>query len=313
MQSEAERFGPFGGRYVPETLISALDELEAAYAEACAEPAFREDLDLLLRDYVGRPSPLYRADRLEAHVDGTPIFLKREDLNHTGAHKINNTIGQGLLARRMGKRRIIAETGAGQHGVATATACALFDLDTHQLTGISILALAAFLFAPDPVAAAPKKMPMPDFTKSDPIPAGANHDWNLGATGARGWMYCDKLVTVDARQIRITKVDEGSPADGVLEIGDVILGAGGKPFSYDPRTEMGRALTEAETGGNGGALKLIRWRGGKTETVVVKRSDDLQRNGEGGLYASYADDRHSRRLATGLRCHFEEWGYCLQI
>ena len=129
MEAEGERFGPFGGRYVPETLISALDELDAAYEEAAADSTFREELDLLLRDYVGRPSPLYRALRLEAHVDGTPIFLKREDLNHTGAHKINNTLGQVVLARRMGKRRIIAETGAGQHGVATATACALFDLE----------------------------------------------------------------------------------------------------------------------------------------------------------------------------------------
>ncbi len=129
MEAEGDRFGPFGGRYVPETLISALDELGAAYEEATADSAFREDLDLLLRDYVGRPSPLYRASRLEASVNGPPIFLKREDLNHTGAHKINNTIGQALLARRMGKRRIIAETGAGQHGVATATACALFDLE----------------------------------------------------------------------------------------------------------------------------------------------------------------------------------------
>jgi len=129
LKSEEERFGPFGGRYVPETLIAALDQLEAAYEEAGADPDFREELELLLRDYVGRPSPLYRARRLEASVDGSPIFLRREELNHTGAHKINNTIGQALLARRMGKRRIIAETGAGQHGVATATACALFDLE----------------------------------------------------------------------------------------------------------------------------------------------------------------------------------------
>ncbi len=129
MEAEGERFGPFGGRYVPETLISALDELGAAYEDATADSVFREELDLLLRDYVGRPSPLYHASRLEGSVDGAPIFLKREDLNHTGAHKINNTIGQVLLARRMGKRRIIAETGAGQHGVATATACALFDLE----------------------------------------------------------------------------------------------------------------------------------------------------------------------------------------
>jgi tryptophan synthase beta chain len=124
------RFGQFGGRYVPETLIGALDELEAAYAVASADSSFRDELLGLLRDYVGRPSPLYRATRMEAELGvEVPIFLKREDLNHTGAHKINNTVGQALLARRMGKRRIIAETGAGQHGVATATACALFDMD----------------------------------------------------------------------------------------------------------------------------------------------------------------------------------------
>ena len=125
----SDRFGAFGGRYVPETLIAALDELEVAYAQAMADPEFLREFRYLLQNFVGRPSPLYRARRLEAEVGGGPIYLKREDLNHTGAHKINNTIGQGLLARRMGKKRIIAETGAGQHGVATATACALFDLE----------------------------------------------------------------------------------------------------------------------------------------------------------------------------------------
>ena len=122
------RFGPFGGRYVPETLIRALDEMEAEYAEAIRDPEFEMELQALLKDFVGRPSPLYRARRLEEAAGWGPIYLKREDLNHTGAHKINNTIGQALLARRMGKKRIIAETGAGQHGVATATACALFDM-----------------------------------------------------------------------------------------------------------------------------------------------------------------------------------------
>ena len=122
------RFGPFGGRYVPETLIRALDELEAEYAEAIRDPEFEMELRALLKDFVGRPSPLYRARRLEEAAGWGPIYLKREDLNHTGAHKINNTIGQAVLARRMGKNRIIAETGAGQHGVATATACALFDM-----------------------------------------------------------------------------------------------------------------------------------------------------------------------------------------
>jgi tryptophan synthase beta chain len=123
------RFGKFGGRFVPETLISALDELAETYAAALADPSFSSELEDLWRDYVGRPTPLYRARRLGEAAGGAEIFLKREDLNHTGAHKINNTLGQVLLARRMGKRRIIAETGAGQHGVATATVCALFGLD----------------------------------------------------------------------------------------------------------------------------------------------------------------------------------------
>jgi tryptophan synthase beta chain len=123
----SDRFGAFGGRYVPETLIPALDELEAAYALAQTDPSFRNDLSTLLSTYVGRPSPLSDAPRLSERV-GARVYLKREDLNHTGAHKINNTVGQVLLARRMGKARIIAETGAGQHGVATATVCARFGL-----------------------------------------------------------------------------------------------------------------------------------------------------------------------------------------
>ncbi|HKD76170.1 MAG TPA: tryptophan synthase subunit beta, partial [Ktedonobacterales bacterium] len=123
------RFGAYGGRYVPETLMAAIEELEHAYAEAQADPAFHAELDLLLRDYVGRPTPLYFASRLTEQLGGARIYFKREDLLHTGAHKINNCIGQGLLARRMGKKRIIAETGAGQHGVATATVCALFGLE----------------------------------------------------------------------------------------------------------------------------------------------------------------------------------------
>ncbi len=122
------RFGPYGGQYVPETLMPALAELEAAWLDAARDQAFRAELERLLRDYAGRPTPLYLAERL-SEVAGRPIWLKREDLLHTGAHKINNALGQGLLARRMGKRRVIAETGAGQHGVGTATACALLDLE----------------------------------------------------------------------------------------------------------------------------------------------------------------------------------------
>jgi len=123
----SDRFGIFGGRYVPETLIPALDELEAAYAAAQNDPAFAAELSFMLSTYVGRPSPLSDAPRLSEAV-GARVLLKREDLNHTGAHKINNTVGQVLLARRMGKQRIIAETGAGQHGVATATVCARYGL-----------------------------------------------------------------------------------------------------------------------------------------------------------------------------------------
>src|SRR6202046_3566019 len=127
--SIAGRFGAYGGRYVPETLVAELDELDHAYAEAQADPDFHLKLDSLLRDYAGRPTPLYFASRLTESLGGAKIYLKREDLLHTGAHKINNCLGQALLARRMDKKRIIAETGAGQHGVATATVCALFGLD----------------------------------------------------------------------------------------------------------------------------------------------------------------------------------------
>ncbi len=123
------RFGRFGGRYVPETLSAALDQLEVAYDEAVADPVFAAELDGLLSTFVGRPTPLHFAERLTKLAGGAQIWFKREDLNHTGAHQINNTLGQGLLAMRMGKQRIIAETGAGQHGVATATACARFGLE----------------------------------------------------------------------------------------------------------------------------------------------------------------------------------------
>jgi tryptophan synthase beta chain len=135
------RFGKFGGKYVPETLMPALTELEAAYQQYWRDPAFQQELQGLLHDYVGRPSPLYFAERLTAHYarpdgSGAQIYLKREDLNHTGAHKINNSLAQVLLAKRMGKQRIIAETGAGQHGVATATVCARFGLDCVIYMGV---------------------------------------------------------------------------------------------------------------------------------------------------------------------------------
>ncbi len=134
------RFGPYGGQYVPETLIPALDELDAAYTQASRDAAFQEDVATCLRQYCGRPTPLSFAKRLSAHLGGPRIYLKREDLLHTGAHKINNTVGQVLLARRMGKRRVIAETGAGQHGVATATAATLFGLPCDVYMGTEDMA-----------------------------------------------------------------------------------------------------------------------------------------------------------------------------
>ena len=129
ISAKAGRFGAYGGRYVPETLMAALEELEAAYAQAKEDAEFQRELDELLRHYAGRPTPLFYAARLSRNLGGAQIYLKREDLLHTGAHKINNCLGQGLLARRMGKGRIIAETGAGQHGVASATVCALLGFE----------------------------------------------------------------------------------------------------------------------------------------------------------------------------------------
>jgi len=128
-ESRPGRFGIYGGRYVPETLMAALVELEQEYATAKADPAFQAELGDLLHNYAGRPTPLYYCKRLTEELGGAKIYLKREDLLHTGAHKINNALGQGLLAKRMGKKRIIAETGAGQHGVATATVCALLGIE----------------------------------------------------------------------------------------------------------------------------------------------------------------------------------------
>ena len=129
------RYGPYGGRYGPETLVAPLEELERVYAEAQADRSFHSELDSLLHNFAGRPTPLQFASRLTEHLGGARIYLKREDLLHTGAHKINKCLGQGLLAQRMGKTRLIAETGAGQHGVATATVAALLGFKAHDIQG----------------------------------------------------------------------------------------------------------------------------------------------------------------------------------
>jgi tryptophan synthase beta chain len=135
LEAVEHRFGPYGGQYVPETLMPALAELELAWEQARSDPAYGAELEALLRDFAGRPTPLYRARRLSERLE-RPVYLKREDLNHTGSHKLNNALGQVLLAKRMGKRRIIAETGAGQHGVATATVCALLDMECVVYMGV---------------------------------------------------------------------------------------------------------------------------------------------------------------------------------
>lgn len=137
------------------------------------------------------------------------------------------------------------------------------------LASVAAVCASSFLVA-RPAAARPPKMTNPDFTRGDKIPKGADHDWTLGATGARAWMYSERLETTKARQVAVTKVAKGSPADGILAVGDVILGVGGRRFSYDPRTELGKALTKAESDAGGGRLSLIRWRDGTTSNVVVK-------------------------------------------
>ena len=166
-------------------------------------------------------------------------------------------------------------------------------------TTLLTLALVTHFSAPLPALAAGTNQPLtiPDFTKGDAIPANAEHDWNLGPTGLRGWMFCDKMVTTDARQISITEVEKGSPADGVFLVGDVILGVGGKPFSYDPRTEFGKALTTAESEAGGGKLTVTRWRAGKVEEVVVK----LPVLGTYGATAPYDCPKSKRILEQGCK------------
>jgi tryptophan synthase beta chain len=172
-----ERFGPYGGRYVPETLIAALDELTDAWIEAREDTEFQERLARLLRDYVGRPTPLYMAERLSERV-GSAVYLKREDLAHTGAHKINNALGQALLAKRMGKPRVIAETGAGQHGVATATACALLGLECEVFMGTEDIRRQA----PNV-----KRMELLD-AKVIPVEAGARTLKEASSAAIRDWV-----------------------------------------------------------------------------------------------------------------------------
>jgi tryptophan synthase beta chain len=181
------RFGPYGGRYVPETLIAAHDELAEAYPRITATPAFRAELDDLLANYAGRPTPLFLARRMSDDLGGARVYLKREDLAHTGAHKINNVLGQCLLARHMGKRRIIAETGAGQHGVATATACALFGLECEVYMGAEDVERQALnVFRMELLGATVRPVTSGSKTLKDAINE-AMRDW---VTNVRTTYYC---------------------------------------------------------------------------------------------------------------------------
>ncbi len=176
-------FGAFGGRFVPETLVAPVQELERAYFEARQDETFKQELVRLLRDYVGRATPLYEATRLSAGLGGARIFLKREDLAHTGAHKINNALGQALLAQRMGKARVVAETGAGQHGVATATVCALLGLECHVYMGVDDMERQALnVFRMRLLGATVRKVDSGSRTLKDAINE-AMRDWVTNVTG----------------------------------------------------------------------------------------------------------------------------------
>jgi tryptophan synthase beta chain len=255
------RFGQFGGQYAPETLMPALEELEAAYDEARRDPDFQALYRKLLREYVGRPTPLYFAQNLTRHAGGARIFLKREDLAHTGAHKINHALGQALLARRMGKRRIIAETGAGQHGVATATACALLGLDAIVYMGeVDIARQAPNVFRMKLLGAEVRPVTSGSRTLKDAINE-AIRDWvaNVRTTyylfGTAAGMHpypmmvreFQQIVGQEARRQMLERIDRlpdavvacvggGSNAIGIFH-----------PFRDDPGVE----LIGVEAGGHG--------------------------------------------------------------
>src|SRR6187431_1426315 len=269
------RFGRFGGKYAPETLMPALDELEVAYREARSDPSFQAEIDWLARHYVGRPTPVYFASNLTEYAGGAKIYLKREDLAHTGAHKINNALGQALLAKRMGKHRIIAETGAGQHGVASATACALLGLECIIYMGeIDIARQAPNVFRMKLLGAEVRAVSSGSKTLKDAINE-AIRDW---VTNVRTTFYVlgsalgphpypmmvrdfQSVIGVEARQqmldvagrlpdVAVACVGGGSNAIGIFHA-----------FINDEQVD----LRGVEAGGRGGALgeHAARFSGGR--------------------------------------------------
>lgn len=281
-------FGPYGGRYVPETLMGPLKELEEAYKLACADPSFGKELDDLLRTYSGRPTPLTSARRLAAHLGRGRIYLKREDLNHTGAHKINNALGQVLLARRMGKRRIIAETGAGQHGVASATVCALFGMECEIYMGTEDMRRQELnVFRMRLLGAKVTGVNAGSKTLKDAINE-AMRDWvtNVGHThyllgsalGAHPYpMMVRDFQSVIGRETRRQTVEaEGRLPDLLL----ACVGGGSNSLGifHDFLSDPGVRMIGVEAGGCGGALgqHAARFSGGRKGVLQGTLSYVLQ-------------------------------------
>jgi len=229
-----ERFGEYGGRFVPETLIGALDELTAAWGEARADEAFQAELARLLRDFVGRPTPLYLAEGLSDRV-GHRVYLKREDLAHTGAHKINNAVGQALLAKRMGKTRIIAETGAGQHGVATATACALLGLDC-----------VVYMGSEDIRRQAPNVVRMELLgAKVEPVDAGARTLKEAVSAAIRDW-----VATVEDSHYVIGSVVGPAPYPALVRDLQRVIGDEARSQALDAEGELPARVIACVGGGS---------------------------------------------------------------
>jgi len=270
-------FGPYGGQFVPETLIPALDELTAAWAEARGDPAFRVELDELLAHYAGRPTPLYRARRLGEELGGVRLWLKREDLCHTGAHKINNTLGQALLARRMGKRRIIAETGAGQHGVATATACALLGFECAVYMGEEDMRRQALNVERMRLLGA----------EVIPVHAGSRTLKDATNEAIRDW-----VTTVDTTHYIIGSVVGPAPYPGLVR--DLQRVIGDETVAQLARVGIDAAAAFACVGGGSNAIGLFtafleaNETGGEVELVGIEAA------GHG-----IASGRHSASLSAG--------------
>ncbi len=278
---ERGRFGAFGGRFVPETLMAALDELESAVDDAFADRAFGDELEGLLRDYVGRETPLLLAERLSEDVGGAEIWLKREDLAHTGAHKINNAVGQALLARRLGKRRIVAETGAGQHGVATATVCARFGLEAvvymgeedmrRQRPNVARMGLLGATVVPVTAGAGTLKDAMSEAIRDWIATVETTHYMIGSAAGPHPYPYLVRelqaVIGQEARRQMLART--GRLPDAVV----ACVGGGSNAIGlFHPFREDPVRLVGVEAGGDGAARHARSLGGGRVSVLHGSRS-----------------------------------------